>query len=163
MSSSDIKPIKVWGRGGPNPPKVAMILELLSLPHEFVPITFADVKKPEYLAINPNGRLPAIHDPNTDLTIWESGAIVEYLVDRYDKDHKYSSAPGTNDYYLAKQWLAFQISGQGPYYGQAVWFTRLHHERLPSATERYEKEVGRVTGVLGMYSAFLPRDKLLVY
>ena len=65
--------LKVWGEGGPNPPKVAIILEELGLPYEFVPIAMADVKKPEYLAINPNGRLPAIYDPNTNITLWESG------------------------------------------------------------------------------------------
>jgi glutathione S-transferase len=66
---SRIKPIKVWGKGGPNPPKVAIVLEELGLPYEIVAVPLTDVKKPDYLAINPNGRLPAIYDPNTDLTL----------------------------------------------------------------------------------------------
>ena len=146
--SSEIKPIKVWGAGGPNPPKVAIVLEELGVPYEVVPISFSDVKKPEYLAINPNGRIPSIYDSNTDLTLWESGAILEYLIERYDADHKLSFRPGTPESYHAKQWLYFQVSGQGPYYGQATWFKKFHPEQLPSAIERYTKEIIRVTGVL---------------
>jgi glutathione S-transferase len=146
--SSQNKPIKVWGKGGPNPPKVAMLLEELNQPYEVVNIPFADVKKPEYLAINPNGRIPAIHDPNTDITLWESGAIFEYLIEQYDKDHQFSFPSGTPEYYHAKQWLFFQVSGQGPYFGQAAWFKKFHAEQVPSAIERYVKEINRVSGVL---------------
>ncbi|KAJ2988560.1 hypothetical protein NUW58_g3907 [Xylaria curta] len=124
--TSSLKPIKAYGKGGPNPPKVIMILEELGLPYEIVSVQFADVKKPEYTAINPNGRLPAIHDPNTGLTLWESGAIVEYLVETYDKENKISFPKGSNESYLTKQWLYYQTTGQGPYFGQAVWFTRYH-------------------------------------
>ncbi|MBE3049801.1 glutathione S-transferase family protein, partial [Candidatus Bathyarchaeota archaeon] len=101
-----------------------------------------------YTAINPNGRVPAIHDPNTDITLWESGAIVLYLLETYDKSYKLSFPAGTKEAHLARQWLLFQASGQGPYYGQAVWFNKFHPEKLPSAKERYVKEAGRVTGVL---------------
>ena len=54
--SSEIKPIKVWGQGGPNPPKVGMILEELGMPYDITPVHITDVKNPEYLAVNPNGR-----------------------------------------------------------------------------------------------------------
>ena len=151
--SSQIKPIKVWGQGGPNPPKVAIILAELGLPYEIDPIPFSEVKNPEYLAINPNGRIPAIHDPNTGLTLWESGAILEYLIERYDTEHRLSFAPGTPESYHAKQWLFYQVSGQGPYYGQAVFFKKYHPEQLPSAIERYVKEINRVSGVLDKYLA----------
>lgn len=146
MSSPQLKPIKVWGKGGANPPKVAMLLEELDLPREITHVE--NVKGPEYLAVNPNGRTPAIYDPNTDLTIWESGAILQYLAERYDTQHKLSFPLGTPEAEHARQWLYFQVSGQGPYFGQAVWFEKYHHERLPSALERYAKEVARVTGVL---------------
>lgn len=108
--SSSIKPIKVYGKRGPNPPKVAMVCEELGLPYEVEDLAFDVLKKPDFIAVNPNGRMPAIHDPNTDLTIWESGAIIEYLVEKYDKDQKISFAPGSNNAYLAKQWLYFQGS-----------------------------------------------------
>ena len=75
--SSEIKPIKLYGQGGLNPSKVRILLEELEIPFEGMPVKLADVKKPEYLAFNPNGRIPAIYDPNTDITLWESGAIME--------------------------------------------------------------------------------------
>ncbi|KAI0515138.1 glutathione S-transferase [Xylaria bambusicola] len=146
--SSSLKPIKAYGDLGPNPPKVIMILEELGLPYEIEKVVFADIKGPEYTAVNPNGRLPAIYDPNTDLTLWESGAIIEYLVETYDKDNKISFPKGSNESYLTKQWLYFQVSGQGPYFGQAVWFTRYHPEKIQSAVDRYVKEIYRVTGVV---------------
>ena len=78
---------------------------------------------------------------------FQSGAIILYLIEQYDKDNKLSY-PSTAEKYLAQQWLFFQVSGQGPYYGQATWFARFHPEKLPSATNRYVDEIIRVTGVL---------------
>lgn len=151
-SQPDLTPIQLWGRRGPNPPKITMLLEELNLPYEHIPIDFKDVKQPEYLAINPNGRLPAIRDPNNGgLILWESGAIAEYLVERYDTARKLSFAPGTPEAYHTKQWLYFQASGQGPYFGQASWFKVYHPEKVPSAFERYRNEVRRVSGVLEAY------------
>ncbi|RYO79636.1 hypothetical protein DL766_010589 [Monosporascus sp. MC13-8B] len=136
MSSSNLKPITVWGKGGANPPKVAIILEELGVPYEIVKTMFADIKKPEYLAINANGRMPAIKDPNNgDLVLWESGAIIEYLVERYDTAHGLGFEPGSHEAQHARQWLFYQATGQGLYYGQASWFTFFHPEKLPSAVE----------------------------
>ena len=74
----NLKPITFYGGArGPNPGKVYMILKELDISFEAIEIPLSDVKEPYYTKINPNGRLPAIHDPNTDLTIWESGAIIE--------------------------------------------------------------------------------------
>ncbi|KAH8675580.1 putative glutathione S-transferase [Xylariales sp. PMI_506] len=144
-----LKPITLWGHAsGANPWKVAMILEELNLPYTIKMIEFPDMKKEPYESINPNGRVPAIEDPNTGITLWESGAIIEYLVETYDKQHEISFAQGSKDYYEAKQWLYYQVSGQGPYFGQAVWFTLFHHEKLPSAIDRYTDEIRRVSGVL---------------
>jgi glutathione S-transferase len=84
------------------------------------------VKQNPYTSINPNGRVPAVQDPNTGITLWESGAILEYLVETYDKNNTVSFAAGTTQYFEAKQWLHYQMSGQGPYFGQAVWFTVYH-------------------------------------
>jgi glutathione S-transferase len=145
---SDLKSIKLYGASGANPPKVAMLLEEMRLPYSIIEIPYAEIKKPDYIDINPNGRLPAIHDPNTDLTLWESGAILEYIIETYDKERQLSYDLGSKESWLCKQWLHFQMSGQGPYYGQAAWFRKFHHEQLPSAIDRYVAEVKRVTGVL---------------
>lgn len=134
--------------GSPNPWKVLMILEELKVPYETKFVDVGDLKKETYESVNPNGRVPALHDPNTGITIWESGAILEYLVDTYDKQHAISFAAGSQEYYESKQWLHYQMSGQGPYFGQAAWFTVYHPEKVPSAVERYINEIRRVSGVL---------------
>ncbi len=85
--------------------------------------------------------------------MWESGAIIEYLIERYDTGNNLGFPQGTPEYYHAKQWLFFQTTGQGPYYGQAGWFRMFHAEKIPSAIERYAKEVNRVTGVLETHLA----------
>jgi glutathione S-transferase len=147
-----LKPITLWGHdSGPNAWKVAIILEELKLPYTYKVIDFADMKKEPYESINPNGRVPAIEDPNTGITLWESGAIIEYLIETYDKQHSISFAPGSKEYYESKQWLYYQVSGQGPYFGQAVWFTIYHSEKLPSAIDRYINEIRRVSGVLNRF------------
>ncbi|CAI7652425.1 unnamed protein product [Penicillium viridicatum] len=135
-----LKPITVYGHGpGPNPWKVIMVLEELNIPYTHKIVNFPDMKKEPFESINPNGRVPAIEDPNTDITLWESGAIVEYLVETYDKQNTISFATGSKEYY---------VSGQGPYFGQAVWFSRFHSEKLQSAIDRYINEIRRVSGVL---------------
>ena len=80
------------------------------------------IKEEPYISVNPNGRVPAIEDPNTGVTLWESGAIIEYLMDTYDKDGKlhYTNSP---EKFTQLSWMHFQMSGQGPYFGQKAWFT----------------------------------------
>lgn len=143
---SELQPITVYVHaGGPNPFKVVIVLEELGLPYNAIPLTNA--KEEWYVKINPNGRLPAIVDPNTDLTLWESGAIMEYLVETYDKEGKLKGET-VNDNWHIKQYLHFQMSGQGPYFGQAMWFHLYHSEDLPSAKSRYEDQAMRVFEVL---------------
>lgn len=142
---SSLKPILLYGhKGGPNPGKVAIVLEELGVPYK---LTFPEVKGESYLKINPNGRVPAIEDPNTGITLWESAAIVNYLIENYDKDGKISYKTSPEKYYQ-DQWVSFQISGQGPYYGQAAWFHNFHPEKVQSAIDRYVGEIGRVASVL---------------
>jgi glutathione S-transferase len=128
---------------------VVIVLEELGVPYETEYVDMADLKKPPFEKINPNGRVPAIHDPNTGITLWESGAIIEYLADTYDKENKVTYSTFPEKYYV-KQWIAFQISGQGPYFGQAAWFERFHPEKLPSAIKRYQDQVVRVFYVLNL-------------
>lgn len=123
---------------------------------------FPGMKKEQYESIHPYGRVPAIEDPNTGITLWESSAIIEYLVETYDKQHSISYAPGSEEYYKAQQWLLYQISGQGPYFWQALWFSIYHHEKVPSAVDRYVNEIRRVSGILSRVlqnKEFLVGDK----
>ncbi|EGD96922.1 glutathione S-transferase-like protein [Trichophyton mentagrophytes] len=150
MAPRDIKPLVLYGiYPTANPVKVAIILEILNIPYELKSTDFRQCKEPEYLAINPNGRCPAIHDPNTGIYLWESGAIVEYLVDEYDKENAISFSSLHEKYHL-RQWLHFQVSGQGPYIGQFSWFKWYHVEKFPSAVDRYAKETRRVMGVVDL-------------
>lgn len=129
-----------------------------------IKVEITDVKKEAFTAINPNGRLPAITDPNTGITLWESGAIIEYLVETYDTESRLSYTSFPEKFHL-KQFLAFQMSGQvtscpllirndnsdgqqGPYFGQLGWFKMFHPEDVPSAKERYEEQTVRVLSVL---------------
>jgi glutathione S-transferase len=112
--SSAMKPITLYTHAtGPNPWKVAIILSELGLSYEEIfAKDMADLKKKPYTDINPNGRVPAIIDPNTGITLWESGAIIEYLIDTYDKEMKLTVETSPEKWYL-KQYLMFQVSGQG--------------------------------------------------
>ncbi|EWY92072.1 glutathione S-transferase [Fusarium oxysporum NRRL 32931] len=149
MSSNQLKPLTLWSHMiGPNPWKVAMVLEELCIPYKTELIDFPEMKQPPYEKININGRVPALEDPNTGIVLWESGAILEYLVETYDKTRAMSFLYGTAEYFYAKQWLHFQMSGQGPYFGQAMYFHRFHPEQIQSAKDRYLNEVRRVCGVL---------------
>ena len=86
-------------------------------------------------------------EPHSHAILRESDAILVYLVDKYDPEHKIS-AVSEEDKYHQLQWLFFQASGQGPYYGQLAWFLNYHPEKVPSAIERYKNEVKRVLDVL---------------
>ena len=120
---SSLKPIILHSHAtGPNPWKVAIILEELGLPYETKYHEFPELKEKPYNDTNPNGRVPTIVDPNNgDFTLWESGAIIQYLVDRYDTEGKISYKGNGKERYFENQWLHFQVSGQGPYYGQGKW------------------------------------------
>jgi len=138
-------------KAGPNGWKVAIVLEELGLKYETKYLDFqaGEQKAPEHTKFNPNGRIPTIIDhDNNDFVLWESNSIIKYLVDRYDKDNKIHFAFGSREYYETDQFMNFQASGQGPYFGQAAWFGSFHSEKIPSAVERYQKEIIRVLTVL---------------
>ncbi|OPB37709.1 glutathione-S-transferase [Trichoderma guizhouense] len=131
-----------------NPWKVAFILEELELPYRFEKIHEADKKQQPFLSLNPNGKVPVLRDPNNNnITLWESGAIIDYLIDVYDIQHTLHYASGPEKH-LTRCWEHFQMSGQGPYFGQMVWYTTFHHETLPSVIERYGNEIKRFLGVI---------------
>jgi hypothetical protein len=83
--------------------KVVLLLKELNIPYEHKLWDFPDLKKPEYEKLCPNGRTPTIEDPNTGITLWESGAILEYLIEEYDKENKFTYTSSPEKYQL-KQW-----------------------------------------------------------
>lgn len=140
---------------GPNPPKVALLCEELNIKYKVIALEFGDkgVKSPEYVALNPNGRVPAIRDPNNNNRIvWESGAILFYLAEHYDKTGAFFGR-NIDEKTDVMQWLTFQLSGLGPSQGQVNWFIHYFEkasgEKAPdSVTKRYTDETYRIYGVL---------------
>ena len=102
------------------------------------------------MRINPNGRIPAIVDHDNDnFSVWESGAILLYLVQTYDKNYALWS-PDPKIQSQITSWLCFQVSGHSVMQGQAVYFKYFAREKSPAATARYINETRRVYGVLEM-------------
>ncbi|EJD54332.1 glutathione S-transferase, partial [Auricularia subglabra TFB-10046 SS5] len=132
--------------------KLCFAMEELGLTFNDVHMDFVnkEQKTAEYRKLNPNGKIPTLVDhQNNNFAIWESNAILQYLVGEYDKEHKISVAADDKEgKYRTEQWLFFQAAGQGPYFGQAQWFLYFHPEQLPSAVKRYQDEIRRVFGVL---------------
>ena len=152
MSSSSKQFTLYSHAGGPNGWKVAIVLNELGLEYDTVYFDFqaGEQKKPEHTKYNPNGRIPTLVDhKNGDLAVWESNAIILYLIGKYDKDKSLSIDMADVDAMASlNTWLFFQASGQGPYFGQAAWFSMFHSEKIPSAIERYKNEIKRVYSVL---------------
>ena len=141
--------IQLYTWATPNGKKVSIMLEEVKLPYEVHPINIAkgDQLKPEYLAINPNNKIPAIIDIDgpggKPLKLFESGAILMYLAEKTGKFLPQEMAKR----YEVIQWLMFQMGGVGPMFGQANYFYRLE-EKVPFAIERYYKEAIRLYKVL---------------
>ena len=141
--------IQLYTWGTPNGKKVSIMLEEIGLPYKVHPIDISqgDQLKPDYLAINPNNKIPAIiHEDGPDdmpFTLFESGAILLYLA---EKSGKFWPAD-MRQRYTVVQWLMFQMSGVGPMFGQANYFYRLE-EKVPYAIERFHKEARRLYNVL---------------
>jgi GST-like protein len=131
----------------PNGHKVSIALEELELPYELrvLELSANQQKQPEFLAINPNGRIPAIVDHDAeDFAVFESGAILVYLAEKAGKLLP-SDVKGRS---RVLQWLMFQMAGVGPMMGQANVFFRYFPEKIQPAIDRYQGEVRRLFGVL---------------
>ncbi|KAI1778210.1 glutathione transferase [Hypoxylon cercidicola] len=148
-----MQPFKVYNGPhgqGPNPWKVIIVLEELGLPYDIVWIPYSEIKSEPYTSLNPNGRLPSMIDPNKNITLWESGAIINYLIATYDTELRLTYGDERlEDKWLLQSWLMFQMSAQGPMFGQKMWFTHLHIEQsLQTAIDRYGNEVKRIMSVV---------------
>lgn len=136
--------IELYTAATPNGHKISIALEELGLPYEVHALSFdrQEQKAPEFLRINPNGRIPAIVDDG--FAVFESGAILLYLAEKTGQ--LLPSDPKGRS--LAIQWLMFQMGGVGPMMGQANVFYRYFPEKIPAAIERYQKEGRRLFEVL---------------
>jgi GST-like protein len=134
----------------PNGRKVSIMLEECALPYRVHPINIGKGEQfaPEFLALNPNNRIPAIVDSEgpdgKPLPLFESGAILIYLAEKTGK--LMPRDPRTR--LIALQWLMFQMGGVGPMFGQAHHFIRNAKEQVPYAIKRYTEETRRLYGVL---------------
>ncbi len=131
----------------PNGLKISIALEELQLPYNLIAfdLSSGQQKKPDFLRINPNGRIPAIVDKEeNDFAVFESGAILIYLAEKTGK----LMPPGVKKRSEVIQWLMFQMAGVGPMQGQANVFYRYFPEKIPAAIDRYQNETRRLYTVL---------------
>ncbi len=135
----------------PNGHKITIFLEETGLPYKIVPINIGkgDQFQPDFLKIAPNNRMPAIvdrkpADGGAPISIFESGAILEYLGEKTGRFFP-SDLRGRNE---VRQWLFWQMGGLGPMAGQNHHFARYAPEKIPYAIDRYVKETNRLYGVL---------------
>ena len=150
--------IQLYTFGTPNGRKASIALEEMGLGYQVhsIDITKGDQFAPAFLAINPNGKIPAIVDPEgpdgKPMAVFESGAILIYLA---EKTGRFLPADGRGRS-VVLQWLMFQMGGVGPMFGQAHHFRRFAPEQIPYAVERYTKETRRLYGVLDARLAQVP-------
>lgn len=141
--------IDVYFAPTPNGVKIPIALEELGVPYRVVPVNLArqEQKQPAFLALNPNGRIPVIVDPDgpdgEPVSVFESGAILLYLAEKYSG----LMPESPRERLRALEYLFFQIGGVGPMFGQAGWFMR-QPERVAAGIDRYQAESRRLTGVL---------------
>jgi glutathione S-transferase len=131
----------------PNGRKVSIALEEMGLPYTVhpVPIRTGVQKEPPFLAINPNGRIPAIVDRDAgDFAVFESGAILIYLA---EKSGLFMPSE-TKARSVVIQWLMWQMGGLGPMHGQANVFNRYFPEKIPAVIKRYQDETKRLFTVM---------------
>jgi len=135
--------LKFYFNGSPNPTKVALFLEEAGLAYEPIAIDTrkGDQFKSGFLAVNPNGKVPAIVDG--DVTVFDSNAILLYLA---EKTGKFLPPPAARGELLS--WLMFVATGVGPFSGQAVHFKHHATEKLAYANNRYQFEAARHYGIL---------------
>jgi GSH-dependent disulfide-bond oxidoreductase len=143
--------IELYYAPTPNGLKVRLYLEEAALPHRIVPVSLSrgEQFRPEFLAIAPNGKIPAIVDTapadgGAPLTLMESGAILWYLAVKTGRFLPVDERGRAE----VSEWLYWQMAGLGPMAGQAGYFRVYAPKRVPFAIERYTKETSRLYGVL---------------
>ena len=144
------KPIELYYWPTPNGHKITIMLEECGLAYEIRPINIGrgDQFTPEFLAIAPNNRMPAIIDPQgpggTPISIFESGAILQYLGRKTGTVYPQQERARVE----VEQWLYWQMANLGPNCGQAHHFRNYAQEKIAYAIDRYTNEVNRLYGVM---------------
>jgi GST-like protein len=139
--------IDLYTAATPNGHKISIALEELALPYTVHAINLGarEQKRPEFLALNPNGRIPVIVDRDAgDFVVFESGAILIYLAEKTGRLLPVEPKERS----LVMQWLMFQMGSIGPMMGQANVFFRYFPEKIPAAIQRYQNESRRLFEVL---------------
>ena len=142
--------IEVYSWPTPNGHKIHIMLEECGLPYKAIPVDIGagDQFKPEFLAISPNNKIPAIVDPDgpdgEPISVFESGAILVYLAAKTGR----FLPTDVRGRYRALEWLMFQMGSIGPMLGQAHHFRMYAPEKIPYAVDRYTNEARRLYGVL---------------
>ena len=143
----------------PNGHKITMYLEETALPYRILPIDISKGEQfaPEFLAISPNNRMPAILDTTpadggAPISVFESGAILLYLAEKTGQLLPRSTRART----ATLEWLFWQVGGLGPMAGQNHHFNRYAPEKIPYAIDRYVRETNRLYGVLDRRLARVP-------
>ena len=136
--------MKLYTWKTPNGYKIAIMLEELGLEYEIVPVDInkGEQMKPEFLALNPNHKIPVLDDDG--FVLFESGAILMYLAEKFGA----FMPQDAREYYTTLEWLMFQMASVGPMFGQANHFVSFAPEKVPYAIERYVDEVDRLMGVM---------------
>ena len=147
--------IDLYTAATPNGYKVSILLEELQLPYYVFPVNLMEreQKQEDFLALNPNGRIPVIVDHENDqLPVFESGAILVYLAEKTGK-YLPKEMKGRSQ---VMQWLMFQMGGIGPMQGQAHVFYRYAPEKIEYAIGRYQRETRRLYEVLDRQLRYNP-------
>lgn len=150
MAETQTRPIELYYWPTPNGWKITIMLEELGVPYELrmVDIGKGEQFAPEFLAISPNNRMPAIVDPegpdDQPISVFESGAILLYLGRKFGRFYPAEERQRVE----VEEWLMWQMAGFGPMLGQNHHFRSYAPEKIPYAITRYENEAHRLYGVL---------------
>lgn len=150
MAAVESSPIELYYWPTPNGYKISIMLEECGLPYtvKLVNIGKGDQFQPDFLAISPNNKMPAIVDPDgpggAPISVFESGAILQYLGRKTGQFYPSDERKRVE----VEQWLFWQMGGLGPMAGQAHHFRIYAPEKIPYAVERYTNEVHRLYGVM---------------
>ncbi len=145
-TAEDKNGIDLYTWNTPNGRKVSILLEELGLPYNVIPIDISkgDQFEPDFLAISPNNKIPAIVDHDAGIHLMESGAILLYLANKTGK----LLSPIGDKYWEQMEWLMLQMGSIGPMLGQTHHFVKFNPGKSPYAEERYRKETARLYRVL---------------